>query len=236
MANPVSFPVYLGDYIDDSTIYVYWNTFGASDESITLTGLATSDIEIYKNGSATQRSSDAGYTLLDSDGIDFDTSTGCHGFSVDLSDNSDDGFFAIGNDYMVMVNAVTVNAQTVRFCAATFSIENRSGVQGAGDFAVTLTIRTTAGVAISGVSVCQQHKYQVRCSCRDKSNGLKWSSHFQLGIYHLLYLLQSGNIYLCSGIVHLRSGECLVHKGYRYGSEFGSVLLLRREFPYQGDH
>ncbi len=153
MANPVSFPAYQGDYAADATVYLYWNTFGASDESITLTGLTTSDIKIYKNGSATSRSSDAGYTLLDTDGIDIDGATGCHGISIDLSDDTDSGFYTIGNEYMVMVNSVTVNAQTVRFCVATFSIENRSGVQGVGDYAVTLTIRKLAGAAIAGLSV-----------------------------------------------------------------------------------
>jgi hypothetical protein len=149
----IHIPQYLGDYADGATVYLFWNTFGSSDESITQSGLAVTDIEIYKNGSMTQRSSDSGYTLLDTDGTDLDSSTGCHGVSIDLSDDSDSGFFAIGNDYMIMINAVTVNSQTVRFCAGTFSIQNRATANGVGDYAVTLTIRTTGGSAVSGVSV-----------------------------------------------------------------------------------
>lgn len=106
-----------------STLYVPFTTYGGTDgESVTVTGLAVTDIEIYKNGSTTQRASDAGYSLLDTDGIDFDGITGLHGFSIDLSDNTDSGFYAVGSFYWVVVSAVTVDSQTVSFVAATFRI------------------------------------------------------------------------------------------------------------------
>lgn len=113
---------YLGERLVNSTVYIPFHTFNSSGASVTLTGLAVTDIEIYKNGSVTQRASDAGYTLLDTDGIDFDGITGLHGFKVDLSDNTDAGFYAAGNHYMVAVSAVTVDAQTVNFWAASFDI------------------------------------------------------------------------------------------------------------------
>lgn len=118
---------YLGDFPTGQTIYVYFNTFDSNDPSasVTLTGLAVTDIEIYKNGSTTQRASDAGYALLDTDGIDFDGITGIHGFSIDTSDNTDAGFYAAGNDYTVIVSSVTVDAATINFIAARFSIDNR---------------------------------------------------------------------------------------------------------------
>lgn len=121
--------MYQGDFTTANTIYVFFNTFDSNDPSasVTLTGLAVTDIEIYKDGSATQRSSDSGYTLLDTDGIDFDTTTGIHGFSIDLSDNTDAGFFAAGSEYAVIVASVTVDAATVNFVAATFSIERTGG-------------------------------------------------------------------------------------------------------------
>lgn len=153
MSNPIAFPPYLGDYLEDSTVYIFWNTYDFALEPITISGLAVTDIEVYKNASMTQRASDNGYTLIDTDGVDIDGATGCHGISIDMSDNSDAGFYARGNDYMVMVNAITAGAASVRFCAAIFSIENRAGRNGVGDYEVTLTIRTTGGVAISGVSV-----------------------------------------------------------------------------------
>lgn len=98
-----------------STLYLPFDTYDANGASVTITGLAVTDIEIYKNGSVTQRASDNGYAMLDTDGIDFDASTGLHGFSIDLSDNSDAGFYAAGSQYWIHVNAITVDAQTVKF-------------------------------------------------------------------------------------------------------------------------
>ncbi len=112
----------LGSRVAGSTVYIPFHTFNSSGASVTLTGLAVTDVEIYKNGSPTQRASDAGITLLDTDGIDFDGITGLHGFKIDLSDNSDNGFYAAGNNYMVAVSAVTVDGQTVSFWAACFDI------------------------------------------------------------------------------------------------------------------
>lgn len=114
--------IHLGSVPASSIIYIPFHTFDSNGASITLTGLLVGDIEIYKNGSVTQRSSDAGYVLLDTDGIDFDGITGLHGFSIDLADNTDAGFYAAGSFYMVAVSAVTVDTRTVNFWAATFFI------------------------------------------------------------------------------------------------------------------
>lgn len=105
----------LGDVPAGSTLYVPFATYNAAGASVTITGFAVTDIEIYKNGSITQRASDAGYTLLDTDGIDFDGITGIHGFSVDLADNTDAGFYAAGSAYFLVVSAITVDSQTVNF-------------------------------------------------------------------------------------------------------------------------
>lgn len=105
----------LGDVPAGSTLYVPFSTYNAAGASVTITGFATSDILIYKNGSVTQRSSTAGYTLLDTDGIDFDGITGIHGFSIDLNDNTDAGFYVAGSAYWLVVSAITVDSQTVNF-------------------------------------------------------------------------------------------------------------------------
>ena len=106
-------------------------TYGKTNgESITLTGLATTDIEVYKGTSITQRASDAGYALIDTDGIDIDGTTGIHGFSIDTGDNTDAGFFVAGSFYYVVVSAVTVDSQTVNFIAATFRIVAAESVAG----------------------------------------------------------------------------------------------------------
>lgn len=112
----------LGDVPASTTLYVPFATFGSNSESITMSGFATSDILVYKNGSITQRSSTNGFTLLDTDGIDFDGITGIHGFSIDLSDNTDAGFYSVGGTYWIVISSITVNAQTVNFVAAHFRI------------------------------------------------------------------------------------------------------------------
>ena len=120
---------YKGDFTTANTVYVYFNSFDSNDPSasVTLTGLVLGDIKIYKNGSVTQRTSTAGFTLLDTDGIDFDAITGINGFSVDLSDNTDAGFYAAGGEYEIIINSVTIDAGVINFSAASFSIERTGG-------------------------------------------------------------------------------------------------------------
>ena len=101
---------------------IMFTSYDENGASVTLTGLAVTDIEIYKDGSTTQRASDAGYTLLDTDGIDFDALTGIHGFSIDTGDNTDAGFYTVGAWFTVVVSAVTISSQTVSFIAAMFRL------------------------------------------------------------------------------------------------------------------
>ena len=123
--------IHLGNVPASTTIYVPFTTYaGSTGASVTCTGLAVTDVEIYKNGSTTQRSSDAGIALLDTDGIDFDGITGLHGFSIDLSDNTDASFYAVGSWYWVVVSAITVDSQTVTFLAATFRIAPAEALTG----------------------------------------------------------------------------------------------------------
>src|SRR3990167_3557743 len=90
-----------------SVLPVVFDAFaGSTGASITLTGLAITDVEIYKGTSMTQRASDSGVVLLDTDGIDLDTITGIHGFSIDTGDNADAGFYAAGSFYTVVVASV----------------------------------------------------------------------------------------------------------------------------------
>lgn len=134
---------YLGYRAAGSVVYVYFDTFGTNGESLTMSGLAVTDIEIFKNGTITTRASDAGYTLLETDGIDLAGYTGIHGFSIDLSNNSDAGFFAAGSFYTVIVNSITINGQTVSFVAASFDI---------GGVADILTTAMTESYAADGAA------------------------------------------------------------------------------------
>lgn len=105
----------LGDLPVDGTAYCEFDTFDSDGASVTITGLAVTDVEIYKDGGTTTRASDNGYALIDTDGIDVNGHAGCHGFTVDLSDNSDVGFYATGSHFRAIVDAITCDGQTVRF-------------------------------------------------------------------------------------------------------------------------
>ncbi len=114
----------LGRVEPGSTIFIPFNTFDSNDPSasVAIAALVAGDIEVYKDGVATTRASDNGYTLLDTDGIDFDSHVGIGGISIDLSDNSTAGFYACGSKYFVMIGPVTVDAAVVNFIGATFDI------------------------------------------------------------------------------------------------------------------
>lgn len=145
--------LHLGNVPANSTLYIPFASYGKTNgESITLTGLAVTDIEIYKNGSVTQRASDAGYALLDTDGIDFDGLTGIHGFSIDLSDNTDANFYAVGSFYWVVVSSVTIDSQTVNFIAATFRIVAAEAIAGKPKVDVDAWLGTAAATpTVAGV-------------------------------------------------------------------------------------
>jgi hypothetical protein len=112
----------LGKVKPGTTLYIPFDTFGTNGESLTMSGLAAGDIKVYKDGGTTERASTSGFTLLDTDGIDFDALTGIHGVSISLADNTTAGFWAAGSKYFVVIDSITVNTQTVRFVVATFEI------------------------------------------------------------------------------------------------------------------
>ena len=150
----MSYPVY---YIPDGDTLVHlFDTFdGGTGASITMSGFAVGDILIYKDGGTTQRSSTAGFTLLDTDGIDFDTLTGIHGFSLDLSDNTDTGFYSVGSWFHVVVSAITVDSQTVRFVACAFRImaaEASAGVPDANVASIDNDAITAASIAANAIT------------------------------------------------------------------------------------
>ncbi len=114
-------------------IYCPWATFSSDDPaaSIAIADLVLADIRVYKDGSITQRTSTAGFALLDTDGIDFDAIVGIGGVSIDINDNTDSGFYAPGSDYWIVITPVSVDAGGINFIPGIFSIANR-GPQGLG--------------------------------------------------------------------------------------------------------
>src|SRR3990167_7354432 len=152
--------LHLGDVPASSTLYIPFETVDGTGAGVTITGLAVTDIEIYKNGSVTQRASDTGYALLDTDGIDFDGTTGIHGISIDLASNATAGFYAAGSQYWVVIASVTVDAATINFVLATFRIGYPAAVINttiatlASQTSFTLTVGPADDDALNGCIVC----------------------------------------------------------------------------------
>lgn len=117
MVSPAWAITPLGDFPTGATVYCPWNTNGADGASITRSTNGT--VLIYKNASATERTSAVGIT----DTEDFDLKTGIHLVSIDTSDNTDAGFYAAGNEYTVVISAATIDTKTVNAALCTFSIE-----------------------------------------------------------------------------------------------------------------
>lgn len=109
----------LGIVRPGSTIRIPFSTFKGSDgSSLTMTNFTTADILIYKDGSGTERASTAGFTAT----TDFDGKTGKQLLVIDLADNTTAGFYASGSEYLVAVDAVTVDAVTTGAWVARFQI------------------------------------------------------------------------------------------------------------------
>lgn len=117
--------IYLGDFPASHTaVCIPFDSFAASTGASSATSnFASSDVLVYKDGGTTQRTSSSGITVSTS----FDSQTGLQMIVIDLSDNTDAGFYATGHEYQVGVADVTIDGQTVRFWAATFSIERAGG-------------------------------------------------------------------------------------------------------------
>ncbi len=119
---------YLGDYIDNDTIYIYFTTNDGSGGAVApSTAFEAADVVIYKNNSATQKATTNGITMTSP----FDSVVGLHLIAIDTSnDTGDAGFWAAGNDYSAILKPdETVDSQTVVHPLGQFSIENRSALR-----------------------------------------------------------------------------------------------------------
>ena len=112
----------LGDYPAGAILDFKWNTNAVAGESITRA--TNGSIRIYKGNSAVERTSAAGIT----DTEDFDALTGLHHLRIDLSDNTDAGFYAAGNEYQVVLVGAVIDGKTINAVIAIFSIERANGI------------------------------------------------------------------------------------------------------------
>jgi len=106
--------IYLGDFVEDDTVYFCWST--NSKEGTSITRATNGTIQVYKDDGTTQ--STAGVT----DTEDFDSLTGIHNCKIDLSSAA---FYATGHDYSVVLAGAVVDGEAVNAALAVFSIENR---------------------------------------------------------------------------------------------------------------
>ena len=109
----------LGTVKPGSILRIPWSTFDKDDgSSITVTSYTVGDILIYKDGSTTERASTSGYTAT----TDFDAKTGKQLAIIDLADNTTAGFFSAGSEYIIAIDAVTVDTVTTGGWIARFRI------------------------------------------------------------------------------------------------------------------
>lgn len=109
----------LGTVKPGSVVRIPFSTFAKADgSSITMTNYAAADILVYKDGGTTERASTAGYTAT----TDFDAKTGKHLIAIDLADNTTAGFWSAGSEYLVAIDAVTVDGATTGGWVARFRI------------------------------------------------------------------------------------------------------------------
>ena len=114
---------YLGNFVEDDTIYMVFNTFTSDDPSAscTITDFANTDVHIHKDDGLTQRNNAAGITVS----VDFDGITGSHMVKIDTSDDTVGGFWVVGHDYFVRIEGTTIDGATINSMVGHFSIENR---------------------------------------------------------------------------------------------------------------
>lgn len=113
---------YIGDFAEDDVVIMYFDTFDKQGASVSPTTFTLSDIEVFKDDSASQRVTTDGITIDE----DFDGRTGIHLVRLDTNNNTGDaGFWVAQADYLVIVDALTIDGESVRFIVGSFSIENR---------------------------------------------------------------------------------------------------------------
>lgn len=114
---------YLGDFETGDVVRVWLTTNDGSGGRVEPnSAFEAADFRIYKDSSDTQRSSQAGWTISSPT----DAMVGVQRLVIDLSDNTDAGFYAASSDYAVVLYPdETIDSQNVSRVVATFSIQNR---------------------------------------------------------------------------------------------------------------
>lgn len=113
--------MYIGDFALNQTVRGMFPTrLATGARGDPSSAFETADIRVYKNGSTTQRGNETGYTVTST----FDTMTGIVYWSIDLSDNTDAGFFKTpGVEYAVVLYPdETLDSVSIASVIALFSV------------------------------------------------------------------------------------------------------------------
>lgn len=141
---------YFGDFTEDDTILIPFNTTSAPASawgqttgaaSITITNLADADIKVHKDGSLTQIVTDGATVVIDFDGI-----TGNHLITIDSSVHAD---YATGSEYTVRIEGATVDGATINAWVGSFSIERTGGSLALSKLIQAAVITNAAGVDVA---------------------------------------------------------------------------------------
>jgi hypothetical protein len=170
----------------DSLIFPF-GTYNDSGASIGIGGtLAVSDIEVLKDGAATVRATDSGYSLISDTGQVGDR-VGLHRVRIQLFNTADDpSFYAVGSSYQAFVDSITVDGRTVRFWLGTWEIgEPRANVVAFNDTGVNDRLTKIQGDVDTGL----------RNVIADLDTGLRATlGDYDTGIRALLSLRDTGAI------------------------------------------
>jgi hypothetical protein len=117
---------YLGDYALDANVRIFFTTHDKDGAPVAPSApFEASDVKIYKNGSAAEKTTTNGLTMTSP----FDAIVGLHLLVLDTSNNTGDaGFWEAASEYSVVLDtAKTVDGESVIKVIAAFSIERMNG-------------------------------------------------------------------------------------------------------------
>jgi fructose-specific component phosphotransferase system IIB-like protein len=134
---------YYGDFAEDDTVLIPFNTFSSDDPSasVTITNLADADLKVHKDGAVAEIVTDGATVVIDFDGI-----TGNHLVTIDTSVHAD---YSTGSEYAVRMEGTTVDGATINAWIGAFSIERAGGALALAKEIKAAVITNAAGADIA---------------------------------------------------------------------------------------